>query len=165
MVKNADYWIRNLQLQPHPEGGFYKEIYASGEEILVDGLPTGMKGTRRLATSIYFLLRDKDISTFHQLKSDEIWYFHHGMPLDVYMIDPGGHAEVKTLGVEDGQQLQIVIPAGTIFGARVKGSEGYSLVGCMVTPGFDFDDFKMFSKEELVQMFPGMEQFISRLTG
>ena len=80
-MQNAEYWIQNLKLQPHAEGGFYREIFRSSVDVDQKHLPVGYDGSRRLATSIYFLLRSGDVSRFHRLKSDELWYYHAGSGL------------------------------------------------------------------------------------
>jgi uncharacterized protein len=157
--KNAQYWITNLGLSPHPEGGFYKSTYAS------DTVLSGEKDQRKLFTSIYFLLESDDVSHFHRLKSDELWYFHGGSPLTVHVIDESGEYKEMKLGLnlEEGQVPQVLVPKNSIFGSSVMEKETYSLVGCMVSPGFDFEDFELFSQEELLREYPHHEDIIRKL--
>lgn len=158
MNKNsAQYWITNLGLSPHPEGGFYKSTYAS--EVLLSG------NQRKLFTSIYFLLESDDVSHFHRLKSDELWYYHGGSPLTVHVIDESGEYKEMKLGLnlEEGQVPQVLVPKNSIFGSSVMEEETYSLVGCMVSPGFDFEDFELFSQEELLREYPHHEDIIKKL--
>lgn len=154
--------ISHLGLEPHPEGGYYKEIYHSPRRI------TGSEEfpERASATSIYFLLSSGDVSVFHRLTSDELWYYHSGASLNVYMINQDGNLHVQRLGMdlEKGDLPQVIVPAGTIFGAKLEEENTYSLVGCMVTPGFDFADFEMLSREELLKKFPIHQKIIWELT-
>lgn len=165
-MKTSNYWIEKLKLIPHPEGGFYKETYKNSESISDKELKIEFEDFRCLATSIYFLLNSGEVSHFHSLKSDEIWYFHDGCPLTVYVINEQGILTRHRLGldVEKGQQPQIMVPAGSIFGSAVDEENSYSLVGCMVAFGFDFRDFKLFSRKELLKAYPQHEEIIIRLT-
>jgi len=79
-----------FQLKPHPEGGYYKEIYRAGELILPEHLPKRYKSSRSFSTSIYFLLEGNQVSTFHRLKSDEFWHVYDGSTLNIYTIDKDG---------------------------------------------------------------------------
>lgn len=166
----AAYWIQSLQLEPHPEGGYYRETYHSPIWMDDDSTRSTYGDKRRSATSIYFLLEAGDVSHFHRLKSDELWYFHAGDPLDVHTIDPAGAYRCHGLGLalDDGQAPQLLVPRGTIFGSSPRpvnvNRAGYSLVSCMVTPGFDFHDFELFHLDELLRQYPRHEQVIRRLT-
>jgi uncharacterized protein len=166
MEKTAGYWIEKLGLQPHPEGGFYREIYRSGENITHSGLPERFTGARSMATSIYFLLPGDKISALHRIKSDEGWHFYAGTGLDVHVISPEGRLETKNLGPdpEKGQVFQAVVPHGCWFGSEVPEKTGYALVGCTVAPGFDFTDFEMAGREQLSKEIPQHTELIKRLT-
>lgn len=157
---NAQEWTQYLDLQPHPEGGFYKSTYHS--ELTVQC----QQGDRPLYTSIYFLLRSQDVSHFHRLQSDEIWYFHGGSSLTVHMITPRGLYEEVQLGldIQNGEVPQFIVPKHTIFGSSVKQPNTFSLVGCMVSPGFDFADFELFEQEELLSQYPDYREIIKKLT-
>jgi predicted cupin superfamily sugar epimerase len=138
-MSNAESYIRGLQLLPHPEGGYYREIYRNPRNFLFEDF----HGERSLATSIYFLLTADRPSSMHRIKSDEIWYFHDGFALEITMIDTSGCESIVRLGrdIENDEVLQFVVPAGFWFGAKTVGD--FSLVGCQVSPGFDFRDFEL----------------------
>lgn len=160
-MNNAQFWINKLQLQPHPEGGYFREIYRNNFKVV----RTDTQEIKNAATSIYFLLGEQDKSHFHRLKSDEIWYFHQGNPLKVCMFSVEGKYTETILGcnIEKGEQLQIILPIGTIFGAYPLYG-GFCLMGCMVNPGFDFSDFELFKRDELLSMFPENHEIIKNLT-
>lgn len=155
-MDNAGYWIQHLELGPHPEGGFYKETYRSSVEVPTKGLPIGYKSARRLSTSVYYLLRSEDISRLHRLRSDELWYYHAGSPLKVISIDMEGNKQSQILGNnhDKAEQFSLMVPGGCIFCAEVVDSDSFTLVSCVVSPGFEFEDFEMFDKEDLVQAYP-----------
>jgi predicted cupin superfamily sugar epimerase len=163
-MNNLEYWIQHLGLLPHPEGGFYKETFRSSISIDKKMLPLGYKDSRRLVTSIYYLLRSGDISHFHRLRSDELWYYHYGSSIRIIIIDQEGHKQTKILGprIEKAEHLQVTIPAGTIFGAEVIDSSSFGLFGCVVAPGFEFDDFEIYSKEDLKQAYPKHADLIEK---
>ncbi len=161
----ADYFIKELNMISHPEGGFYKESFMSKENISDRALNVESEESKRLWTSIYFLLRDGEVSNFHRLKSDEMWYYHSGSPLTIYMITPQGELITEELGlnIEKGEKPQILVPKDYIFGSAIN-NEGYALVGCMVSPGFEFKDFELFKREYLLEKYPKYEQVILKLT-
>lgn len=164
-MKSADYWITHLQLLAHPEGGFYKETYRAGETIPELGLPDRFSGARSLSTSIYFLLRSQDRSLFHRIKSDELWHYHAGDSLSIYVLSQDG-LRVHTVGpaVDKGELLQVVVPANCWFGALVNQKNSYTLAGCTVAPGFDFEDFELAKRDVLIREYPGHGEIINRLT-
>lgn len=165
MVKGANYWIEQLELAPHPEGGHFRETYRSNEKIPREALPERYEGDRNFSTCVYFLLQDKDHSRLHKLQSDELWHFYHGSPVTLYIITPEGDLETKTLGPrpDKGHGFQAVIKKFSWFGAIVREEGGYSLVGCNVAPGFDFTDFEIGDKEELKKHFPAQKAIIEQL--
>lgn len=155
--------IHNLQLKPHPEGGWYKEVYRSAEKF--DGEDDFPKG-RNFCTSIYFLLSGDNFSAFHRIKSDETWHFYAGDALEVIEIDGSGN-EIKTkLGSNSsvGECFQYTVKAGHWFGSRVYSGGDYSLVGCTVSPGFDFRDFEMAKRDDLLSSYPSLSSIIKELT-
>lgn len=164
-MNSAQYWITQLNLLPHPEGGFFKETYRAPGIIPHDSLPACFTGPRSFATAIYFLLRSQDRSVFHRIKSDELWHYHAGGVLSIYVLQENG-LRCHKLGPnpEKGESLQIVIPAGCWFGARVEESESFVLSGCTVAPGFDFADFEMAERSELLKTFPQHANIIEALT-
>lgn len=163
----AEYYIKKLGLQKHPEGGWFKEVYRSDEEIAGGHLPERYSGSRHHSTSIYFLLTSDTFSAFHRIKSDELWHFYVGSPVTIYMIDDKGmYSEIK-LGrdIDAGEVFQCVIPKSVWFGAKVNSADSFCLVGCTVAPGFHFDDFELAERDELLKLFPQYKEIIERLTG
>jgi predicted cupin superfamily sugar epimerase len=165
-MKDANFWIEGLGLEKHPEGGFYKETYRSGEILQSAGLPARFSGPRVFSTSIYFLLVGSEVSHLHRIKSDEIWHFHEGRTLIIHVIEPDGkHREIE-LGrdIERGEVLQGVVPAGCWFGGRMKDPDSYCLAGCTVSPGFDFEDFELADRDGSIHEYPHLREIIELLT-
>lgn len=162
----AEYYIKFLGLQKHPEGGWFKEVYRSKEEIAAEHLPGRYSGSRHHSTSIYFLLTSDSFSAFHRIRSDELWHFYEGSPVTVYMIDVVGKFSEITLGrnIEAGEVYQCVIPKGVWFGAKVNAVDSFCLVGCTVAPGFHFDDFELASRDKLTGEYPQHKVIIEELT-
>jgi predicted cupin superfamily sugar epimerase len=158
--------VKKLDLQPHPEGGYFKEVYRSNEIIEKSGLPERYESSRCFGTSIYYLLEGEQFSSFHKIKSDEIWHFYLGSAIVLHLINSNGEYSKIVVGkdVENDEQLQFTIPYGTWFAAEVKDKSSYSLVGCTVSPGFDFADFEMGERKKLIEEFPAHENIITRLT-
>lgn len=151
--------IELLNLQEHPEGGFYAETYRSPEKLPLKS------GERNLTTSIYFLLRSEDVSRFHRIKSDELWFWHEGSPLSVHYLTSAGHRILKLGPIFNGEcRPQLLVPRNTIFGSSVEDPNSYALVSCVVTPGFDFRDFELFTREDLINGYPGHSDIIQKLT-
>lgn len=165
-TRNAMYWIEKLQLEPHPEGGYFRQTYRSEMVIAREALPAGFGGARAASTAIYFLLEGQNVSTFHRLRSDEVWHFYAGEPLIVHGIDPAGKYFQILLGrdQDSGQVLQGVVRAGCWFASHVANWKSFALVGCTVAPGFDFAEFEMGKREELVRAYPQHRELIERLT-
>lgn len=158
--------IEHLKLQPHPEGGYYSEIYRSPGLIPALALADTHSGYRRFMTSIYFMLVSGQVSKFHRLKSDEVWYYHSGSAISLHMIFPDGSYRRKILGndLAAGQSYQVVVPAATWFGATVDQEDFYALLGCAVAPGFEFDDFELADRAELLAEYPQHAPIIGQLT-
>lgn len=157
MKERIQELVEQFNLHTHPEGGFYSETYRS--EIQLPGQE------RQLMTAIYFLLRSGEVSHFHRIKSDELWFFHAGSSLVVHTLDKNGHQEHKLgLNLSNGERPQILVRANTIFGSSVVDDDSYSLVSCVVAPGFDFRDFELFSAEDLLPKFPEHEKIVRLLT-
>jgi predicted cupin superfamily sugar epimerase len=171
----ASYWIQKLELQPHPEGGFYRQTYRADLLLPKEALPN-FKGPRPAATAIFFLLDEQNFSAFHRLQSDELWHFYLGASLIVHVIEPNGIYSCIPLGSdpEAGEVLQAVVKAGCWFASEVRvkevnvtnetGGRSFALVGCTVSPGFDFEDFELGNYEELVQNSPQHIEIIGKLT-
>lgn len=165
-MPEANDWIEALQLLPHPEGGYFRETYRSPEKIARQHLPARFAGDRAFVTAIYYLLRGQDFSALHRLHQDEIWHFYDGSTLTVSVIDPQGTLSALRLGrdARSGEVLQAVVPGGCLFGARVNAPGSFALVGCDVAPGFDFADFEMPARAELLAAYPQHRAVIEQLT-
>lgn len=149
-MKTVQYWIDKLELLPHPEGGYYRQTDLSETKYENTELP--------LFTTIYFLLSADNSSHFHQLTSDELWFFHDGEPLTVHELHPDGSYTFTELGKE---KFHYTVKAGSIFGSTVK--QGYALVSCAVVPGFDFSNFKLFTQSDLLESHPDHKTIIKEL--
>ena len=163
---NASAWIKNLGLEPHREGGYYRETYRSKVMLAREALPPGFSGPRPASTAIYFLLEGENFSALHRLRSDELWHFYSGSPLRVHVIDPAGVYWALLVGNDpkQGQIPQAVVAAGSWFGSHVADWKSWSLAGCTVSPGFDFADFEIGQRAKLIAQFPRYRQIIQRLT-
>lgn len=166
MIKNAQYWIEKLNLQKHPEGGYYRETYRCLDTINNDNLLLRYSGQRNASTAIYYLLCNEEFSGFHRLESDEIFHFYSGSSLTVHIINPQGDYQLIKLGnnPEDNQVLQLVIPHHSWFASAVSQPDSYSLIGCTVSPGFDFNDFTLGKKDDLIKLYPQHRTVIEKFT-
>jgi uncharacterized protein len=150
-----------LGLEPHPvEGGYFRRTYTS------PGTVDLARGTRAQSTAIYYLLEAGTFSEMHRLASDEIFHFYLGDPVEMLQLHPGGRSELFTLGHElgAGQQVQIVVPAGVWQGTRLFDDGKMALLGCTVTPGFDFADYRNAAADELIANWPNEAERIRQLT-
>ena len=163
---NAAYYIKELGLLPHPEGGYYKEVYRSEGRIAAASLPPIFIGDRPYSTSIFYLLQQGDFSAFHRIKSDELWHFYAGGPLHLHLLDAGFGYQCCALGnnLSAGESFQVVMPAGAWFAAEPSEATNFSLAGCTVSPGFDFRDFEMGGADYLSAEFPEQRTLIERLS-
>jgi len=158
--------IQKLDLHPHPEGGFFKETYRSEGVINTDSLDPIYHGERNYSTCIYFLLTSDVFSAFHRIRQDEIWHFYVGSPICLHEISKEG-IYIKTIigsDIENREVPQYVVSGGSWFGATVIRDDDYTLVGCTVAPGFDFLDFDLAGRTELMAEFPQHREIIIRLT-
>lgn len=165
-MKRIDKIIADLKLEPHPEGGYFRETYRSKEIIAQDSLGVSYIGEHNFSTCIYFLLKSDAFSAFHRIHQDEIWHFYDGSPIRLHIISPIGDYSFVLIGrdFEQGQVPQFVVPGGCWFSANVINEDDYSLVGCTVSPGFDFGDFELAKRADLVRMFPMHGKIITQLT-
>lgn len=147
---------QKFDLLPHPEGGSYLETYRS---------PT-LVGQKSIKTAIYFLLEEDEFSSFHRIKSDEMWHFYLGGPLEIVEIDPNGKVTTTVLGSDflQNQKLQYVVTSGHWFASRPLKGSVFSFVGCTVSPGFEFEDFELAEREKLIAKFPKHATLITSLT-
>jgi len=166
MTRSAQYWIGRLGLIPHPEGGYYRETYRSSLIIAKEALPAQFSGPRLVSTAIYFLLDGENFSAFHRLRSDELWHFYAGGSLLVHVIQENGrHSEIPIgSNPEAGESLQAVVKAGSWFASSVRDPSSFALVGCTVAPGFDFEDFELGRRSDLIGLYPQHRGLIERLT-
>ncbi len=166
MDKKIDEIVCKLKMEPHPEGGFYKETYRSNGVVPQNALGKEFTGDRNYCTAIYFLLTSENFSAFHRIKQDEIWHYYSGSSLYVHVISPDGKYNKFTVGMnlDRGELPQLVVPAGCWFASSVKDTDSYSLVGCTVSPGFDFDDFELAERAVLSKEFPEHNTIITQFT-
>ncbi|MBU1099669.1 MAG: cupin domain-containing protein [Bacteroidetes bacterium] len=164
-MKSKDI-IEKLELVSHPEGGYYKEVYRSEESISHSALPPRFKGERKFSTSIYFMLEEEQISHLHRLKSDEIWYYHSGSSFIIHKFDQIRGYTKRILGckIDEGEDFQIVIPHGAWFASELLDKSTYGLVSCVVSPGFDFNDFELAEAGKLSSTFPEQIELLKKLT-
>lgn len=141
-------------LEKHVEGGYFSEVYTSQFS----------QNNRETAGSIYFMLVKDDISHFHKMDCDEIWYYHEGGGLRITMFE-GGQVKEVTLGrnLKKNQKFMVVIPANTIFAAENLNKKSYTLVSCVTTPKFKYKHFQLITKDELKNLYPQVSEEILRL--
>ena len=146
----AEDVIRILKLEPHPEGGAFRETYRSK-------ISTHTDGSRSAGTAIYFLLRARQRSEWHRVASDEIYHFYFGSPLELSLISPGEDFSKVVLGtrLDMDERPQVLVPAHYWQSAQAAG--GFTLLGCTVSPGFEFADFEMSDQEKLESLFPHLK--------
>lgn len=166
MTERIKKIIEELNLERHPEGGFFKETYRSPLRIAAKELGHPFTGDRNVSTCIYFLLTNDQFSAFHRIRQDEIWHFYEGDSIMIHMISSNGKYSIVTIGNDwsSGHLPQFVVPAGTWFASEVIKDGSYSLAGCTVSPGFDFNDFELAKRQELTDEFPQHSLVINRLT-
>ena len=156
-LNRIDELIRDLGLSKHPEGGFYAETYRSTVKT------EKLNGV--LMTSIYFLLTSENVSNFHRISNDELWFHHEGSPISIHLLEDGMYKELilgRSYGLNS--RPQHLVKGNTIFGSSVLEENSYALVSCVVSPGFDFKDFELFTQEQLLEAFPNEKKIIERLT-
>ncbi len=166
MALTAAYWIERLNLTSHIEGGSYCSTYSSALTIAQKNLPAQFHGDRPVGTAIYFLLEQEQFSAMHRIAADELWHFYYGDPLIVYEINSAGNLTAHLLGnnPHNNESFQCVVKAGSWFGSQIKKGGNYSLVGCTVSPGFDFADFELGDRQKLMDEFPQHGDIIQILT-
>ncbi len=162
---DKEYWIKNLELKKHPEGGYFKETYRSDEMINEAALPSRYRGDRAISTAIYFMVSSDSPSKFHKVNSDEMWFYHAGGSLIIYTIDDLGTLKEHLFGCDFGnnERPQILIPKNTWFAACTDKGD-YVVLSCTVAPGFDFKDFELGNRQSLIGNFPDHTDIINRLT-
>lgn len=167
-MQSTEQIIKHFDLKPLPEeGGYYNEIYRSEEKTPSSALPERYESSRCFGTSIYFLLKKGVFSALHRLKSDEIYHFYMGDPVKVLLLFPEGETKTVTLGNDftRGHQPQLVIPKGTWQGCLLENADAeFALMGCTVSPGFEFEDFEVGERKKLTERYPQQKELIEQLT-
>ena len=164
-MSTAREWIKRLELEKHPEGGYYRETFRARGGI---ALPDRFGGPRAYSTAIYFLITPAEFSCLHRLASDETWHFYTGSPLALRAITPDGARKEIKLGPDfaNDQRFQATIGAGNWFGAKLlEDTPGaFALVGCTLAPGFEFSDFELARRADLTRIYPQHANFIREMT-
>ncbi|HYB59420.1 MAG TPA: cupin domain-containing protein [Candidatus Acidoferrales bacterium] len=162
----ADELIERFGLQPHPEGGYFRETYRSDERIAKNALPQRYAGDRKYGTAIYYLLTREAFSAMHRIKTDEVYHFYLGDPVELVQLLPDGSGRVITLGndIASGAHVQTVVSRGTWHGARLAEGGRYALLGTTVSPGFEFEDFEIGDRTDLMRSYPSFRDSIIALT-
>jgi predicted cupin superfamily sugar epimerase len=160
--KDAQYWIDKLHLEEHPEGGYFVETYRSEKFI---NLPDYC-GPRNTYSAIYYLLEGDQFSAFHKLKSDELLHFYDGSSMILHIIETDGRLNEVRLGpdIDNRETFQTVVKSGSWFAASIDKRSSYSLVGCTVSPGFDYNDWKLGDMEALAKTYPKHKSIIEKYT-
>lgn len=166
MTKEVEFIIEQLDFKAHPEGGFFKETYRSNGKISARDISSGINDPRNFSTCIYFLLTSENFSAFHRIKQDEIWHFYKDSPIKLHIIASNGNYHQYTVGndLAHDQHPQLVVNAQDWFAAEVVDNDSYSLVGCTVSPGFDFQDFELPVRSDLCEKFPEHAVLITKFT-
>ncbi len=152
--------VEALGLQPHPEGGYYRETFRSATRVEFNGM------ARSAGTSIYYLLTEGATSAWHRLDADEVWYVHAGGPLALHVLEPDGELVTHRLGnplEHPGTRFQAIVPAGRWFAAELEQPEHFCLVGCAVAPGFEFSGFQLATEAELADAISRHGDVVHRL--
>lgn len=172
---DANYWIDKLQLSEHPEGGYYKETYKADITFEIQGQTRKKQQVnpfknkpRSISSTIYYLLKGKQVSFFHRLNyAEEMWHFYTGSSMIIYLIQETTRKllELK-LGnnSENGEMFQVLVKRGSWFGAMINDTSFYSLVGCTVCPAFMFEDFELANRKTLISTYPEHKAIIKKLT-
>ena len=161
MKKDAIQLIKRLRLKKHPEGGYFKQTYIADTMVNL----VGYDKPRYISTAIYYMLIGDQFSAFHRIKSDELWHHYMGGSLTVYAIDNnnGKLSKIK-MGKSRGEAPQVAIKANTWFAASLNNKKSYCLLGCTVSPGFDYTDWELGKRNKLIKMYPQYRTIIERYT-
>lgn len=165
LVEEVTQLIKHYHLQPHAEGGYFSPLFKSNNIVKVLNNDAYNDENRSAGSSIYYLLNKEDYSAWHILKSDELWNFHKGSPLNIHVINENGNLFTYLLGdpfQTPGATFQICIKAGNYFCAENIDKSTYSLVSCIVIPGFEYNDFKLADKNTLLTCYPQHREIIER---
>jgi uncharacterized protein len=164
---NAEKLKSLLNLVPLSiEGGYFSEKYRSADMISRDCLPDRYSGPRTVGTCIYYLLEPNTFSELHRVASDEIFHFYLGDPVEMLQLWPDGSAKRVLIGsdIERGMAPQVVVPHGVWQGARLVAGGEFALLGCTVSPGFEYADYESGSRSLLIEAFSEYRDMIYALT-
>jgi predicted cupin superfamily sugar epimerase len=167
-MTTAEEMIKKLDLKPLPEeGGYYRETYKSSDPTLpakVFGIDSAT--TRRLSTAIYYLVTPESFSALHRVKSDEMFHFYSGDPVEMIQIDNSGNLTNFILGADvmNNQTPQVVVPKGIWQALRLKAGGKWALMGTTVAPGFEFEDFELGDRSRLIHQFPKLKTPVTEYT-
>ena len=177
MMIDAEFIIKKLELEKHiSEGGYFKESYRSPDNISNNGFhnkkhgheiseeTTNTEKIRPASTLIYYLLVGNQYSAIHRVKSDEIWHFYLGSPVTIHLINEDHISPRIKLGnnLEKDENIHYVVKKDTWFCAEVNNKMSFALMGCTVSPGFDFEDFELGNKDKLILQYPQHKDLIER---
>ena len=151
--------IKRLRLKRHPEGGYFKQTYTADTRVSIEGYDK----PQYISTAIYYMLVGDQFSAFHRIKSDELWHHYTGGSLILYAIVNGKLKKIK-MGKSRGEAPQVAIKANTWFAASLTDKKSYCLLGCTVSPGFDYSDWELGKRDELIKMYPQHKTIIERYT-
>ena len=162
----ADEIKRALHLVPHPEGGSYIQTYKAAESIGPEAIGNRYDGRRVASTAIYYLLEPGTFSEMHRLRSDEIFHFYLGDPVEMLQLLPDGSSRVVQVGsdLSVGQQRQVVVQKNVWQGSRLVDGGRFALLGCTVAPGFEFADYESGQRGLLIAGYPEQRELITELT-
>jgi predicted cupin superfamily sugar epimerase len=163
----AQQVIEHLQLEPLTiEGGFYRETYRSSLKMPAAALASEYGDERNASTAIYYLLTPETFSVIHRVKSDEVFHFYAGDPVEMLQLGPNGSGRVVIIGndLAAGHEPQVIVPAGVWQGCRLVGDGRWALMGCTVSPGFDYADYSAGGRAEFVAAYPDFASMITALT-
>ncbi len=164
---NIEKLIKKLNLIPHPnEGGYFIETYRSKENFLSKNLPERYNGDRAFGTAIYYLLTASTFSEIHRLKSDEVFHFYLGDPVEMINLFPDGNVKKIILGQDlfNGMELQVIVSKMVWQGAKLVNGGSFALLGTTVSPGFDYNDYDSGDRAELLKLYPDYKDYIIKLT-
>src|SRR5947208_1511496 len=157
-----------LGLAPHPrEGGWFVQTYAAAETVASSALGDARyPGPRRTSTAIYYLLEPETFSEMHRLRSDEIFHFYEGDPVEMLQLHPEGSGQTIVIGndLAQGQRPQVVVERGVWQGSRLAAGGRWALLGCTVSPGFEYEDYDSAGRDELAAKWPGFAELVAALT-
>jgi predicted cupin superfamily sugar epimerase len=166
-MTSAAQIIEHLQLVPLAiEGGYFRETYRSELSLSARALPLEYGGDRNVSTAIYYLLTPDTFSAIHRVKSDEVFHFYAGDPIEMLQLDADGRGRIVTIGndLAAGQLPQLVVPGGLWQGCRLIPGGNWALMGCTVAPGFDYADFTAANRVDLIAQYPDHAKLITALT-